>query len=289
MTQHAISICGYPESGKTTYLAALWHLVTTAAEPTALKFESLREGDSTHLNEIAARWRSGLKQIRTEIPSNKVISMNLRNASGDVIKLTLPDLSGESYRNMFEDRECDSFVAGTLESSEGMLLLIHSDNIKAPQMVVTVASQSESLGISIPAGQEIAWSPKLAPTQVQLVELLQLLREPPLHVPFKRIAVILSAWDKVESEGRSPDQFVAERLPLLKQYLDSGADSWQWRVYGVSAQGGDYESAEEPLKGDKLDRLNELRSYDEPSMRIKVYSTGSQSSDLTEPIAWLFD
>ena len=289
MSERSISICGFPESGKTSYLAALWHLITTAAEPTALLFDSLRDGDSTHLNELASRWRSGLRQRRTEIPSSKLVSMNLKNTSGELMRLTLPDLSGESYRIMFEDRECDPVVGKTFDKSHGMLLFVHSDKIRQPQMVVTAVAQSLSLGSTIPDGQEIPWTPNLAPTQIQLVELLQLLRQPPLSVEFKRIGIIMSAWDKVEDEGRLPDQFLAERLPLLKQYLDSGADGWEWKVFGVSAQGGDYEKEDERLTGRELERLNELKALDEPSMRIKVTSNGSVSSDLTEPIAWLME
>jgi hypothetical protein len=31
MIERSISICGFPESGKTSYLAALWHLITTGS------------------------------------------------------------------------------------------------------------------------------------------------------------------------------------------------------------------------------------------------------------------
>jgi hypothetical protein len=287
MTDRAISICGFPESGKTSYLAALWHLITTAAEPTVLRFDSLRHGDSTHLNELAKRWRNGFKQIRTEIPSSKLVSMNLKDASDRLMRVTLPDLSGESYRMMFEDRECSPLVAKTFENCDGMLLLIHADKIKQPQMVVTVAAQSQRLGSVIPDGQEVPWSANLAPTQVQLVELLQLLTRDPLSVGFRRVSIVLSAWDKVEDEGRTPEEFLSERLPLLQQYLEAGLDGWTWRVYGVSAQGGDYEKEGEPFTGRDLEKLVELRSLDEPSMRIKVVSAGRTSPDLTEPISWL--
>jgi len=287
MRERSISICGFPGSGKSSYLAAMWHLVTTGAEQTALQFESLRNGDASHLNALATRWRNGLKQARTEIPSSKLVSMNLKNTSGDVMRLTLPDLSGESYRDMFEVRECDPSVAQFLDGSQGMLLLIHADNIRQPHMVTTVVAQTQSLGSTIPDRQEIPWEARLAPTQVQLVELLQLLRLPPLNVPFRKLAIVLSAWDKVEDEGRNPEQFLAERLPLLKQYLDSNADGWDWKVYGVSAQGGEYEKEDDRFTGLKLDKLNELKALDEPSMRIKVVSGASTSSDLTEPISWL--
>ena len=287
MTERAISICGFPESGKTSYLAALWHLVTTGAEPTTLQFESLRHGDATHLNELAARWRNGLKQVRTEIASSKLVSMNLKKSSGEVMRLTLPDLSGESYRTMFEDRQCDKQVARTFENSDGMLLLVHADKIRQPHLVVSVVAQSQKLGSAIPDGQEVPWVPNLSPTQVQLVELLQLLKRNPLAVKLSRLAIVLSAWDKVADEGRRPDQFLAERLPLLQQYLQSSLDDWAWNVYGVSAQGGDYEKEGESLTGKDLEKLNHLKSLDEPSMRISVIHGGHTSSDLTEPIAWL--
>ena len=287
MKDRSISICGFPESGKTSYLAAMWHLVTAKAEQTALEFESLRNGDASHLNALATRWRNGLKQDRTEIQSNKLVSMNLKNTAGELMRLTLPDLSGESYRTMFEDRECDPLVAKILEDSQGILLLVHADTIKVPLMVTTVAAQTQALGSTIPDNQEVVWAPRLAPTQIQLVELLQLFRLAPLNVQTSRIAIVLSAWDKIESEGKQPEPFLAERLPLLKQYLEAGADKWQWKVYGVSAQGGDYEKEGEPLLGAKLARLIDLKALEEPSMRIRVVSGSSVSSDLTEPIAWL--
>jgi hypothetical protein len=213
--------------------------------------------------------------------------MNLKTASGELMRLTLPDLSGESYRMMFEDRECDPKIAEILNSSEGLLLLVHADKIKPPLMVTTVAAQSAALGSPMQGGQEIAWTPSLSPTQIQLVDLLQLFRLPPLSIKLKRLAIVLSAWDKVEGEGKQPDKFLEERLPLLKQYLDSGADDWEWKVYGVSAQGGDYEKEDKPLTGTALQKLNALKGLDEPSLRIKVVSGTAISTDLTEPLAWL--
>lgn len=282
----SITICGFPESGKTTYLAALWHLLTARAVQTSLRFESLRNGDFSHLNALAARWRDGLTQLRTD-PSNQLVSMNLLDGSSVPLRLTFPDLSGESYRVMFEERDCAPAVAEILSRGEGILFCIHADRIRQPHLVVDVVSQSNALGSPIPAGQEVAWSPRLSPTQVQIVELLQLFRLPPLALPSQSIAFALSAWDKVAEEGRTPQAFLAERLPLLDQYLHSGADEWIWRVYGVSAQGGDYEKENEALSPSQLAKLQELKAMDEPSMRIRVVSESSESPDLTEPIAWL--
>lgn len=290
MTDRSVTICGFPESGKTTYLAGLWHLVTARAKQTSLRFESLSNGDFSHLNALSKRWRDGLTQLRTDIrwnQSNQLVTMNLLDGSDAPLRLTFPDLSGESFRMMFEDRDCAPEIADILTRGEGMLFCIHADKIRQPLMVIDVAAQSKALGIDIPGGQKIPWSPNLAPTQVQIVELLQLFCLPPLGLNCRRIAITLSAWDKVSDEGRTPQGFLAERLPLLDQYLRSGADEWTWRVYGVSAQGGDYEEEEAKLTPSQLVKLQELRALDEPSLRIRVVSEGTESHDLTEPIAWL--
>ena len=92
MIERSITICGFPESGKTTFLAALWHLVTARADETSLRFESLRNGDSTHLNALAARWRNGLTQVRTDIRSKQSVSMNLLDSSNVSLRLTSPDV-----------------------------------------------------------------------------------------------------------------------------------------------------------------------------------------------------
>lgn len=73
MRRESIVIIGLPSSGKTTFLAALWHVVTAQAEaPTRLRFHTLRDGDATHLNQIAARWRDAVVQDRTAVGGSRV-------------------------------------------------------------------------------------------------------------------------------------------------------------------------------------------------------------------------
>ncbi|MGH7436896.1 MAG: TRAFAC clade GTPase domain-containing protein, partial [Polyangiaceae bacterium] len=95
--ERSIVICGLPESGKTTFLAALWHLVTARKVDTKLSFDSLRDGDQTHLNNIVRQWRDAKVQARTS-GQPTLVSMNLLDRSGTKLRLTFPDLSGESYR-----------------------------------------------------------------------------------------------------------------------------------------------------------------------------------------------
>ncbi len=284
MAERSAVIIGLPSSGKTTFLAALWHIVTARDVDTVLRFGGLRAGDASHLNQIAQRWRDAKVQDRTAIAGNRLVSINLLDVVGEAVRVTFPDVPGEAYRRMWEERDCEIEISDILKSG-GVLLFVHADTIRAPQWVVDEVALSKALGLEVPVGQPAAWHPRLAPTQVQLVDLLQLLRRSPLDVGPRRLAIMLSAWDKARGEGLTPEGYLKEKLPLLSQYLRRRADDWTCRIYGLSAQGGDYDPVEE--RADRVPEAEELRALDCASKRIQLVGPVSETHDLTEPIAWL--
>lgn len=284
MSNHSVVIIGLPGSGKTTFLAALWHLITSRDIPTVLRFNGLRTGDASHLNAIAARWRDAKVQDRTAVPGSRMVSMNLVDANSTSVHVTFPDVPGESYRRMWEDRDCETEIAEILHNG-GVLLFVHADTIRAPQWVVDEVALSRRLGLEVASDEITPWHPRLAPTQVQLVDLLQLLRTAPLDVGPRRLAIMLSAWDKVREERLMPEEYLAIKLPLLRQYLRCGADEWDVRVYGISAQGGDYDPIEDDAE--RVPMAEELRKLDQPSTRIQLIGSSAETHDLTEPLAWL--
>lgn len=285
MSERSIVIIGLPESGKTTFLAALWHLVTEEdVDGMALRFHTLAKGNVSHLNQIAARWRDARIQERTGISGNRLVSMNLLDAEGNPVRVTFPDVPGEAYRRMWEERDCEPEIAEILNAG-GVLLFVHSDTIDLPAWLVDELVLAKKMGISLPEGGEVHWHPRLAPTQVQLVDLLQTLRQPPLDIGPRRLVIMLSAWDKAEGEGLAPVAFLEAKLPLLAQYLRQNADGWTWRVCGLSAQGGEYDPAESGK--DSVPEAEKLRQMDHPSQRIRLSAGPSESHDLTEPLAWL--
>ena len=286
MNERSVVIIGLPESGKTTFLAALWHLITERDVETALMFHTLRSGETSHLNEISARWRDAKVQDRTAVGGNRLVSMNLKDAAETPVRITFPDVPGEAYRRMTEERDCEPEIVDTLQAS-GVLLFIHADTIRPPKWVVDEVALSKAVGLTIPAGQEVPWHPRLAPTQVQLVDLLQLLRSAPLDVGPRRLAIMLSAWDKADGEGLSPAAYLKGKLPLLAQYLHRGADEWTWRVYGLSAQGGEYDAIASGAA--RKPDAEALRNLDRPSTRIRLVGGAHETHDLTEPLAWLME
>lgn len=273
---------GLPASGKTTYLAALWYLVKRTGG-TRLQFNRLLEGDNSHLNNIAERWSEARTQDRTKISGDLVVKLSLLDPDGREIILGFPDVAGEAFKEMWANRECDSKVSEMIRDGN-VLLFIHADNIVQPAPLMPLPSSSDAE--EEPPAEGIAWSPDISPTQVMLVSLLSMLNEPVLGGPrsTRRLAVMLSAWDIVESRGKSPEEFFREHLPLLNQYLQQCTDGWTSRIYGVSAQGGTYDNPDIETPGDDASRL--LR-FDSPIDRIRLIRGTETSKDLTEPIEWL--
>ena len=284
MSKHSVVAMGLPGSGKTTFLAALWHLVSEKEVPCKLTYVSLQTDNIEHLHEISSQWRAAKKQERTAQGGDKLVSMILQAVGGDPQTVTFPDIAGEVFLQMWGQRECDETVAGWLKEP-GVLLFIHADKVTVPKWVIKEKLLMEEM--DLPAEDEVEavvdWSPNVAPTQVQLVDLLQSMQAGPLDVGPRRLAIILSAWDKAAGRGLSPEQYLARRMPLLGQFLKHGLrPDWETRIYGVSAQGGDYDDDKT-----RLPDAERLRDIDVPSQRISVVYAGAKSNDLTEPLQWL--
>lgn len=279
-----ISIVGLPGSGKTTFLAALWHLIREdAGVKTGLRFGKLSEGNYEHLNSIAKLWRAGKIQIRTQTNGLKTVSMELVDENDVCVRVTFPDAPGEEYSRIWEDRKIDENIAATF-TAPSILLLVNGDRIQFPAWVVERTALNNTLGLKTDNKEPTDWQAKDAPTQVQLVDLVQQMMRPPLAAGPRRLAVLISAWDRVMGEESSPENLLVTKLPLLNQYLRSGRDSWTWRVWGVSAQGGEYD---DPEKKDKTEDAARLRALNRPSDRIMLVNGSNKSSDLTEPLQWL--
>jgi hypothetical protein len=268
---------GLRGSGKTTFLAALWHLVEAGELPTALVGSELQP-DRHYLNRIRDSWLQFEPVGRTSLRSQEVISLVLRDsATKAAIDLSLPDLSGELFRLQWATRKASHFYADLAANAAGLLLFVHAHSVRqsariAPEGIRNgmAAGQPEVVGSSV------VWTPDLSPTQVQLVEMLQFvaaLRTDPRPI---RIVVIISAWDLV-TDPIVPSAWLESQLPLLSQFLISNQFEVPFRVFGVSAQGGDLERDMAHLQAETV-----------PSKRIRVVGdTLEQSSDLTSPLRFL--
>ncbi len=276
MSMRYHSILGLPKSGKTTYLAALWHIIDAGEVPTKLVLDKLI-GDNAYLNKIVDAWRRCEEVPRTSMQDEKKVTIHAHvPASGQKIVLCFPDLSGETFKLQFAARKCAPDYVEGFNGGGGILLFVNanrpSDGMTLADIHPAIADTDEP---DDPKGEN-EWSADFVPEQVRLVDLLQFLLRPPFLRRPRRLAVVISAWDVVLAPKPAPEQWLARELPFLNQFLTNNPESFSVRVYGISAQGGD-------VTGDQRAAL--LRQT--PSLRIECVGSGGDPHDLTAPVLWL--
>lgn len=272
---------GLPATGKTSFLAALWYLVQHGEVEHRLTLERM-DGDSKHLNQISNLWAGCEVVLRTSTSSERTVSMVLNDTSTKkTITLTFPDLSGESFMSQWVDRHFTTSYNEFLKESVGGVLFISPLNYQKPARIPS-ASLLKEIGETGQPNDEtdgegsIPWDPTQAPTQVQLVELLQFIAGREYFKPPFRLALVISAWDQLKGEKVSPQKWLADVMPFLSQFLESNRRLFDFNVYGVSAQGGDYNKDVDELTGMSA------------SERILIEGDGVKNPhDLTELLTWL--
>ncbi len=282
-------LMGLPESGKTTFLAALYYLVEAGDVVGALKLAETH-GDQTYLNRISMKWGNGEALGRTLREEETTSTLRLEDPDGSIVELAFPDLNGESFADQWIYRRCRKECFEAAAGANGALLFVHPDKVIEPEWIerrnALAAAASQAIGESPAAAaesqalqeedikkQSTPWDAKKSPTQVQLVELLQFLTKPPFAHASIRLAIVVSAWDRVTGLYADANVWLQKRLPLLHQFLESNAAMFPSRIFGVSAQGGplgDPEILKKPA-----------------SQRIKVVGVDCHVNDITAPVRWL--
>ncbi len=130
-------LMGLPATGKTTFLAALWHVLCSQESATDLRLERCHD-DHGYLNAIRERWVNAEIQDRTVPSAETQVSMILvgEMIQGEV-EVCIPDLSGESYESAWSYRKINRERADTLGHAEGILLFVHPDRVEKEVLMLT--------------------------------------------------------------------------------------------------------------------------------------------------------
>jgi hypothetical protein len=280
---HFVSV-GLPESGKTTYLAALWHVLESREVPGSLQLTAL-QADREYLNKIRDAWIDFARVPRTLTPAGGIsfyLSDETDAAFGNV---DFPDLPGESFRAQWTERQWTEDFDRLIRAADGILLFLHPAIVEARGIVDFERAVGSGKGQVKGAVAEVDWDPLRSPTQTQVVELLQFLVDAWQGTPPIPTAILVSAWDRIttlaDARGDvppTPEAWIAARMPLLSQYLRANSDWFKFQVYGVSAQGGDFDTP-----GDRERMMDQIVT----SERIRVVERDAESHDPTSPLRWL--
>src|SRR5438876_477290 len=177
-------IAGLPETGKTTFLAALWHVADSGEVPGSLAVSEVH-GVRDHLNKIREQWLNCQQFERTTIPSEKTVSFRLRDPrTQHVVELSLPDLSGETFQHQWELRTWTETFAKLAAEASGVLLFVHPHAVIEPvridsalEAMASAAGQTQKAAGHVAGVPSVGhstiepWSPAHTPTQVKLVEI----------------------------------------------------------------------------------------------------------------------
>jgi hypothetical protein len=284
---------GFPEAGKTTFLAALWHVVESEEIEQSLCLERL-SGDAQYLNSIKNDWLR-CQKVKPTIPGKEEFpSLWLRDrVKGAVGQVDFPDLAGEFFTRAWVNRRWSVQYDSIVTNANSLLLFISPFKVNDPYTISDVeligeaalheeisvdSSQSAPPRMEAPAAIVEKWEPEKAATQVQLVELLQFVAMRIRAKPPIKVAVVISAWDLIatkKSSNMSPSRWLERHLSYLDQFLKSNFERFEVRIFGVSAQGGDLPAEYE-----------QLVKFEHASERIRIVGTDCAKHDISEPVRW---
>ena len=305
MNERNLMMIGIAETGKTTFLAALFHIVESGQIESSLQLVELG-ATREYLVRIRDKWLGCNEMERTKIGDEQLVELKLLDIDTKrTAQLVLPDISGETCRDQWEKRKSTKIFDELARRSQGILFFVHPNTIKEPvrinrnRLVADILKDeatdtdgdinNKQTAVSPAATQrsenseQTEWHPRFAPTQTQLVEILQfLLREPDTY-PISHIAVIVSAWDlfKNDNQYHTPSDWLVRRVPLLHQFLTANSDRVGFKAFGISAQGG-------KLGEDDSEMLSKFRQAERIEVVTDIENEFNRH-DITAPLKWLLE
>lgn len=275
MAGSSVMFVGGPSSGKSNYLFRTWIAIeheTGKLRKNGLpdELDYLHDGAGQLLTGSFAPHTSRNVTTTCEIP----VSFIGANTSE---KLTVPDVSGEVWNEVYERRQWPLSWDSYLAANCGFVLFVRAGsphNVK-PLDWVTCERLYKNRAAAKPD--------RRVPTQVYLVDWLQILRQlvtersGSAHKP--RLSVVVTAWDRVQTDP-TPQEYIAREFPLFDQFLRAALHGFEARLFGVSVVGGDF--------SDPAFRAEYL-SKDPIASGYSITARGRQPArdpDVLEPLYW---
>ena len=230
---------------------------------------------------------------RTDLDSEARLLVELVRGE-ELVSVEVPDRSGELVKHMLDARVWEPELHRQIGRADGAMLFLRADldldgeeadpRGFAPALDPTGAEPRASEAEPLPAEEEPlgddaepeTWTPALMPPDARTVDLLQAVLD--AHEGPLPLALVLSAWDRVGRPGRPPAAWLAQRMPLLDQFLATQGPRLPHAVFGVSAQGGDFAVG-----------LPAELVVEDPWDRAFAVRPDEARGTLSDPLLWLLD
>lgn len=140
-----IFIMGAPNAGKSTYLAALWHSVIQTEMPIKFKLKRM-EKDTQYLYSLEKKWLA-VEPLERTVIGQEVSELTLLLTDGNQdLEVEFPDLSGETFQNIYENREMSQHLYQKICDANAILYFINVENIYHGQLISEVSEEIRNAG-----------------------------------------------------------------------------------------------------------------------------------------------
>jgi hypothetical protein len=306
---NGIVLAGLPATGKTSYLALLFHAIVED------RADGLRLGsfddDREYVTEISDVLLASNVADHTTIDDERDVTLSLHFDGVDFL-LNIPDLSGETWEHALVDRRWSPALGSAIANATGFMLFVHCREINVGLTLVDAGQAAAAIigddddAMSDEVGDE-PHDVRAAPdggatdaaeahddhqpatdadeddddekhckqlTQVSLIELLQFFSAvSPRPI---RVSLVISAWD-LEPRDLQPQEWLSKNAPMLAQFLEVNTDEVDATVWGVSAQGADFSD----------ERVREEYKDKDPIDRARIHAADGTEVGVAAPLRWV--
>lgn len=267
----AVALLGFPRTGKSTFLGALWQFIQDDVNGSIR--ESNTAGDRAYLQLLGEAVAQYSTVARTELDSDGGMHLRVDLADIGEVNLAVPDIAGEALGVLIENRSWPNALLANVQSASAILLFLHPDEMVNPGR----AAEALLLMEGHVAPREGATSPAVfearrACTSACLLDVLEnaLASNSARSI---RVALVVSAWDLVDGVA-SPTEWAMREVPAVMNFLRFH-DRITYTAFGVSAQGGALP-----------ERLDELIALGSVSERAYAIDGEGRRVPISAPIAW---
>jgi len=264
-------LAGLQETGKTSYLALLYAAISTQRAG-VVNLGSYQD-DREYLNAISERLIRCEEAIHTQVEESRELALSL-SIDGRETFLRIPDLSGETWEHALRERRWPRTVAERAAEADGFMLFVHVRAIDVGLTIADATAAAAALGEDLLDEDRPVGGDRCQPTQVSLVDLLQLLSERRRQRP-AWASIVLSAWDLAEG-STSPTAWIERNCPLTHQYVTSNERWLRAKIFGVSAQGGNFRD----------EKARATLQAEDPVDRARIARPDGSPGRVEDPLLW---
>lgn len=280
MKPSELVVLGGPDSGKTHYAGQLYGRLQRCPGALRLRREAGTPPDLSPLDEVFRCLENGRSAGHTPTGTWAEVHLPLVDGAGRATDLRWPDYGGEQVKAVAESRAVTPQWRDRLVAARGWLLFIRpSAETTYPDTLDKLNERPSADSAS--GARSMGWD-----ATARLTELLQIL----LHVAgvgtssrvsSPRLAVLLSCYDEVLSDTKSPREFLDERFPLLSSFIESTWHADSLSIWGLSSLGKAL--AADGADDDFIDGGPEHQGWVIPPEGAR------REVDLSLPLAWLLE